>query len=387
MLKKTFLFIALTLCSAQIHSSFAVCRNQTGYPIFQCGDRAYFEPVPEGGGAIRGVFWQIGFGNATVSNGKGSTGTAVAPVGVFYGNDRGLWDISMVSARAILKDSRVPEEALCLAPANWRNPGVDGCCDNARDPKRSRGDGFLNPYFKIRERRQDEVIETLENVQDYPMAVLLKEESGRYFALAAVAVTSRNGDPNDIRTGSYSLADVANGGTNPITSASNIIPWQKAPEARLEILDTTEAPEAGEFSVRVSWDAVHMHNDLSRRPSEAYKLDNPGHGVGMADMGPLVRYTVDKVTVTEGLIGEDGFPIQDLLFWDQVEETTGTSVELSLSADECVMVKARFGKKPGSRSVTVDKCALARCGDIGYFITGPSVCLEGPLLARSANRK
>jgi len=174
------------------------------------------------------------------------------------------------------------------------------------------------------------------------------------------------------------------GGENPITGARNIIPWQRAPEARLEIRGPGE--KAGRFVARASWDPVLMPSDRSTRPSEAHDLGTPGHGVGVADLGPLVAYAVERAAVTLHHLGQDGYPATELILWEEIDSTLDTEAEIDLGPDECVRVKVLFGLRPRSRAVSAATCALGRCGDIGYFVTGPPRCLEGPVLRSGAKR-
>ncbi len=387
-LRPAALSAALALCFPALCG--AVCGNAGGFAVHQCSDRSWFEPPPEGSGAVRAVFWQIGFGNATVSNGHGSLGVGVAPAGVFNGNDSGLADLPLLSASALLGDARVPEGALCLGPANWGSRGVDGCCDNRRDAATVRNDGFLNPYFDpALLRREGRAVASLQRVEDYPIALLLTEETGQYFAAAAVAAASRGGDPEDLRPGHFTFADVKNGEPNPITDARNVIPWQEAPRARLEILEPAAGAQEGTaraWQVRAAWKPVILHDDGSRIPSEAHAIDNPGRGVGVADMGPLVRYRVEKASILEALLDEDGYPMADLLLWEEVAETEESSARIEMGEDACLRVAVHLGLAPRTRAVSVAECALGRCGDIGYVVPGPPACLEGPLLHGAGRR-
>jgi hypothetical protein len=368
----------------------AVCGNSAGFAIHHCGDRAWFEPPPEGSGAVRAVFWQIGFGNAAISNGRGSNGLGVAPAGTFNGNDSGLAELPLLSASRLLADARVPEGSLCLGPANWGSRGVDGCCDNRRDPASIRNDGFLNPYFDAGLfRSEGRFVRSLRRVEDYPMAVLLTEEMGLYFAVAAVAVASRGGDPEDLRPGNFTFADVRNGKPNPVTGARNVIPWQEAPRVRLEVLGPAAGAEERSpraWNVRASWEPVLLYSDDSRIPSEAHAIDNPGKGVGVADMEPLVRYRVEKSPIPEALVDDEGYPAPDLLLWETAAETEEGSALIELEEDACVRVAVRLGRAPRTRSVSAGECSLGRCGDIGYAVPGPPACLEGPLLRGAARR-
>src|SRR5260221_8947964 len=212
----------------------ASCHSAGGFAIFQCGDRGWFEPPPEGAGQVKALFWQIGFGNALINNGLGFNGIGIAPLGVFSGIDNGLAPVPVVDARSALGDPKVPEGSLCLGPVNWGNNDVDGCCDNARDPNMQGAmDGFLNPEFEPQVlRRKGSLLASTGRVQDYPMAVLLREESARWFAVAAASASARVGI-EDLRPGAFSFGAVTGGAANPISGARNVIPWQKVPEIRL----------------------------------------------------------------------------------------------------------------------------------------------------------
>src|SRR5881296_2527632 len=116
---------------------YAACNGEghLGYPIFQCGERAYFAPPPPTAGAVSGAFWQIGFGNRNISNGGGPTGTGFVSGAGFIGNDSG--QLILGYGGLDLESGTViggPPGSLCFASAgNWINPGTDGCADDARD--------------------------------------------------------------------------------------------------------------------------------------------------------------------------------------------------------------------------------------------------------------
>src|SRR5206468_7299160 len=84
--------------------------------------------------------------------------------------------------------------------------------------------------------------------QDYPMAALLKNVDGTFFAFAAVATRSRgntgsgengpcnlqnpgtNPAPCDFNFGSYDFSAVKNGSVNAADSNKpNVVPWQATP--------------------------------------------------------------------------------------------------------------------------------------------------------------
>jgi len=356
----------------------ASCRKSGGFAVYQCGDRAWFDAPPPGTGSITALFWQIGYGNALINNGSGTGGVGIAPPGVFSGNDSGLFTVSLVDARKAIGDDRVPEGALCLGPANWENVGIDGCCDNARDPDMQQPmDGLLNPLFEPRSLIRLRSFEaTGARIQDYPLGVLLREETLGYFAVAAVATMERSG-LEDVRQGHYTLADVKEGGLNPLSGAKNVVPWQKAPEARVEM----QKPLEGDlWRLKVVWDPVRVPGDATHRPSEAFEMDTPGHGVGVADMGPLVTYEIQKVRLIPTLIDASGYPMREVLPWERSLLTGETSAEVDLEADACLRVVVHLGLVPRTRSASAKECSLGHCGDVGYLVAGPPVCRKGPLL-------
>jgi hypothetical protein len=376
------------------HPARAACKRGFTFPIFQCSEKAWVAPPPEGAGLVSGVFWQIGYGNAIVNNGVGSSGTGVGPAGVFSGNDSGLRPVTLRDAGRSIGDPNVPRGALCVDPLNWSDEGVDGCCDNVRDPNQvASADAILNPQFDPRSEPKDGVfVRTLEKIQDYPMAVLLREDTGRYFAAAVVATSERGESLEEYSPGDFSFADVRDGESNALSGEKNVIPWQKVPEARLEVTGRSKAATSAgggaggpSWRARVTWDPVRMPSDLSRRPSEAYRIDSPGRGVGTADMGPLVAYRVEAARLTELMIGTNGYPMAALLLWDPLETTTETETILDFPEDTCVRIAVHFGTQPRTRSVSPADCALGHCGDVGYSVTGPPVCIEGDLL-RGASR-
>ncbi|MCI0589720.1 MAG: hypothetical protein L0323_23125 [Planctomycetes bacterium] len=379
---------AAVLCTSRLS---AACTTQGGFAIFQCGDRAWFDAPPEGSGTVRAVFWQIGFGNAAVNNAEGTNGTGIGPPGVFSGNDSGLFDVPLIAAAPLVDPEGkigVPEDALCLGPVNWANRGVDGCCDDRKiHGVRTGQDGLLNPNFDSEAmRRQDQFVPDLTAVIDHPMAILLREETGRWFAVAAVASMERASDGPDIRAGHFTLASVADGAANPLTGSRNVIPWQEAPGLRLEEEPRADAPAgAGQEGRRfeASWSPVRVPSDLSRRPSDAEEVGGPGGGVGVLDMGPLVRYGLERARLLPETLGADGIPLREVLLWERLLTTEEPSASLVLSGDSCARVVVILGRIPKSPRVGPLICATGKCGDVGYEVAGPPVCLEGPLLARA----
>jgi hypothetical protein len=189
----------------------AVCTEFGGSAVFQCGDLAFFAPVPDPNFApaadpatgritnIAAVFWQIGFGNATLNTGLGSLGTGNSDPATFNGNDSGLAAVDLADARAATGSAAVPPGSVCLRNNNWGNFRIDGSCDNHRTALllAINNDDILNPYYDVYYARNGYPGRySLDWQQDYPMAALLKTLDGRFFAFAAVSTMNRGNQGN-----------------------------------------------------------------------------------------------------------------------------------------------------------------------------------------------
>ncbi len=393
--------IVVLWAAATFTSIRPACTIQGGFPVYQCGDRAWFRSPPEGSGAVTALFWQIGYGNASINNAEGTQGTGLGPPGVFSGNDSGLYEVPLIAAAPLVDPegrAGVEQDALCLGPVNWGNHGVDGCCDNRRmEGPRAGQDRYLNANFDAELMdREGRFAPDLEGMTDHPMAVLLREETGRWFAVAAVAPFERPSDRPDIRSGHYTFASIADGETNPLTGARNIIPWQAAPSLTLEedpspraggdsgVTDSGEK-RSGTRRFDARWDPVILHSDHSRRSSEAGKAKSSG-GVGALEMGPLVSYSIERVRLLPEMVSAGGIPMREILLWERVLTTGEPSGSLDLAEDSCARAVVNLGRSPSSPGIGFIPCALGRCGDVGYSIPGPPVCVEGPILARARSR-
>lgn len=377
----------------------AACREFGGFAIFQCAELAYFAPVPDPGFTLRtdstgratnitAIFWQIGFGNQTLNNGQGSNGTGMAGATVFNGNDQGNLLVDLADAAAALRNPAIPPGATCLRNNNWGNSGVDGCCDDDRAGATLTysDDGILNPYYAVDEaKNQNQGIYSLTWQQDYPMAVLLKTQDGRWFALAAVATISRNNigggengscasargtnpAPCDFRMGHYNFSTVTTGLRNPAAGgAANVIPWQETPVPKIV---KEEAGSSGSRKVQLVWSAAVMHNDGSHRPSTNPTLgatSGRAAGVGVMDIGaryPLVRYYLQVARANDP---DFRSPINSL-------ETFANQATISLPAGSCFRLRTLFGKKPESAAIGAAACRVAACGDLGYEVVSETVC-------------
>ena len=203
----------LGLCAPE---ALATCGEFGGFPIFQCANLAYFQKVPDPNFVIQidpnildpldpgfgriinitAVFWQLGFGNNNLNTGNGSQGTGNSGLTTFNGNDGGIKRIDLIEGRQL--DTRFPAGAVCLRNNNWGDSGIDGCADDDRTTAlNTNNDDILNPYYSVYYSRQSSPgYYSLNWHQDYPMAVLLKTNDGKFFAIAAVANERRGNTGN-----------------------------------------------------------------------------------------------------------------------------------------------------------------------------------------------
>jgi hypothetical protein len=425
------ILLVLGMTSFGVGGAFAACIEFGGFAVFQCGDRAYFAPPPfsvnldpnNRATNVTGAFWQIGFGNDTSNNGLGTTGTGNSGslATTFNGNDGGTVKVDLISARAIIGDTRVPNGALCLGNNNWGNTGVDGCCDNVRDtgvsmPGGLTNDDILNPYFNAYYSASGvRGVYSIIWQQDYPMAFLLKDTTGRYFAYAAVATlyranTGGNGpcvDPNsgflpgtnaaacDFRVGDYELKGIVNGTANALDATKlNVVPWQEVPQPKIAC--TSNCIGTGNRTVNVTFPAIILYSDASHRPSAnpqiAPQNATRAAGVGVGDIAtkfPLLRYQLELAAVNSSNLDPNGVVVPATLTWGNTgpEVTTNAVNGLSIPSDSCLRVKVLFGKKQETATTTPANCRIGMCGDVGYQSVrsdlGGITCVGGALLGES----
>jgi hypothetical protein len=422
--------------------AFAVCSEFGGFAIFQCADLAYIEPVPEpvtlgpddGSGRLvvggaTAIFWQAGFGNATLESGLGSTGTGNSGLTTFNGNDRGLGTVELAEASSV--DSRMPVGALCLRNNNFGNFGVDGCCDNDRGTTLiPNNDDILNPLYHVYYSRNGYPgVYSRDWDQDYPVAALVKTASGKWFAAMMVSSMDRgnNGDafgpchptsPGtnpaacDFRAGFFTYKDVANANLNSVTGAMNAVPWQMVPRPRAFCISGCTGVVTR--TINFNWNAAKWHHDNinypTSHPQMAPALADRAAGVAPLDLltksnatnnwRGLIRYNLQRATVTAGNLDPNGaIMFSTLSFANVVADIpqplplgsdgnpTGTVVQNSVSSppDTCYRVQVLFGKKPETLTTTTANCRLGKCGDRGYTAEsldpGVITCIGGSLLA------
>jgi len=373
-------------------AAFATCLDFGGFAIFQCADLAYFEPNPAGAGStISATFWQVGFGNGSLNDGSGSSGTGIGAGGNFNGNDNGVFGIDLADARTATGSSVPPVGAVCLRNNNWGNTGIDGCCDNPRDATLPLSkDGVLNPLYNVNYVRNYSYDPTTvpDNtwVQDSPMAALLRESTGSYFAVVAVSTLTRTGI-GDQRPGYYNFKEVNDGNLSPFNSSHNIIPWQAVPGkkgtadplglVRSATFDTNN-PGANHV-LTLGWNSVKVFSDNGSRPSTNSTVSG---GLGTAEVGPLVRYVVETQAIVDpnnvyGSLNPNGWAAAGTF------NNPTNSTSLTVPADTCVRLHTYFGKAPTAASVSNGTCRIGTCGDLGYDVVSPASCLGGPLVSES----
>jgi len=378
---------------------FAVCTQRLGgFAIFQCANVAYFDtapfPVTLDPNArptnVTAVFWQIGYGNETVNDGTGNTGTGIGPGGAFNGNDSGLFHVDLEDARQATGFSygyfpNVPAGALCLSSNNWGNPLIDGCADNPRDAALPFSqDGILNANYDIYLVRfggySPASVPSQQWVQDSPMMVLLREPTASFLAVAAVSTYNRPAT-TFFPPGYYDFTDVNDGLLNPTFGGHNVVPWQGVPGKKsasdpVGLVRSITPVSPGHNSDRIldlGWTDVTVFSDNASRPSTNATVAT---GMGTAEAGPLVRYVVETQPIVNpknpvGSLDPSGWTAAGT-FLNPVNSTV-----LRVPHDTCVRLHTFFGKAPVTTSPSVAACRLGECGDLGYDVASPATCIGG----------
>ncbi len=407
-------FLALPLLlPAATSRAFGYCNAlREHYPVFQCADRSYFLPPPDfdpkiyrvdpfnpanlGVKGITAVFWQIGFGNNRLSSGRGDQGTGMFGESSFPGNDEGTFLPDLFEASRFFQKAgagEIPDGSICLGNNNWANAGVDGCCDNPRDPDLYyTDDDMLNPYFDVELAYAGHPgLYSLDWQQDYPMAILLTSQSGAYFAIAAVASRDRGNTGGngpcahppgnnfaacDWRGNVFSFGDLGSGLLNHSTFQTDAIPWQAVPQPRLVSAIPENPLLAGSRLIAtLAWSGVTLYSDDSTRPSTNPTLSpadaTHAGGVGVEDLRSTFPLTRHLLEVASPLDPSFAHPLETI-------ETVTTSITVTVLADACYRLRTFFGKQPAATAPAVESCRAGRCGDMGYEVTSTATCLSGP---------
>jgi hypothetical protein len=388
---------AVTVMSAG-SPAMANCAGEL-YAVFQCADRAYFNPAPTGSGVVSSAFWQVGFGNGTLNTGVGTAGTGIGG-GLFNGNDNGVFTPELIDAQVAIGSSTPPAGSLCFRNNNWANSGIDGCCDNPRGGVMTgtEDDNILNPLYNVYSARnltdpstgnlyKPEDVPSNDWVMDGPMMALLRESTGSYFAVAAVSTSPRAG-VGDITAGFYSFHEVSNGLTNPITSASNVVPWQLVPGRKACSLcpglvrDISDANMPGSPHIlTLGWDSVIVYSDNASRPSTNPTVPSGGMGTTAAEAGGLVRYVVEKQTNVNasnpGALDPNGW-VTDATYTNPTN-----SAFVTVDPNSCVRLHTYFGASNVPVTQNNANCRVGKCGDLGYDVVSPVSCVTGALASEA----
>jgi hypothetical protein len=422
------------------------------------------------------AWWQLGFGNATrsqttstvpangvakdgrgfVSGGVCTAGlcsagligapcTVVANCNGFIGNDNGNRSLdpnvalSGMQFGATTGVAGMPATALCFDGANtWNATGIDGCADNARTGTAvgevkcdssgvgpscgpgppyyetacdgAKDDNRLNRYYGP---CNGQGTLTLEYQLDAPMGALLKESSGKSFALAFFANTSRSGDANDPGGGSFRMDSLGSGATNKgdanplVPGRFDIIPWQSIPNPIVTAALSDPNDPHSTRVVGMAWPAVRIVDDGSTRPSTDGTLGTGRTGVGARNQGPLVRHVAERSPLTfagggvcsggvctAGGASQMGQPCSSNAYCDvncgtflamAGGETTGTSLSsLSVAEDSCLRLRTLFGVKPALTVQSLANAQVGNNGDIGYEVLSKITVLGGNLVSERA---
>jgi hypothetical protein len=370
------------------------------YEVEQCPYHAWFEAPPAGSGTVSAAWWQVGFGNLNVNvgginNGSGWRGSP-APA-IFMGNDSGLntGDPNLLDIGSAVPFGG-PAGSLCVGvsgSANWARPGIDGCADNVRTglgPKGySKDDNHLNTYYYSALTLAGGYLGTytLAYQTDAPMAVLLTESTGKWYALAMFASTPRPGKENDAAPGNFSMGAISNGVLNTATGQRNIIPWRRVP------LGTPGDPNTGTVTatfadpnnpttspriLAMTWTgptAASVISDGSTRPTADTTM--PVSGVGVMDQGPLVRYAVETAPI------QAGPPIACGAFATviPVDPNAGTSTTVTVNPDTCVRLRTIVGRTPFTSTASLANASSGRLGDLQTSTVTNPILVGGSLVS------
>jgi len=380
--------VAVTLVGPQL---FAFCdTGRETYAIFHCANRGYYDAPPAGSGPVSGIFWNIGFGNRDLNTSGGLDGTGFNAK-AFNGNDSGLFEVNILDAPAFFPSENFPPGSLCLGSNNWGNSGVDGCCDHARDTLLAfSDDDLLNPTFDVQANQNGYPgVPDSRWIQDAPLGVLLTEGTGHYFALAAIASVPRI-DVFDVRQGHFDLAQVSNGGPNPMTAANNVIGWQRVPGDGSPLVRAVD-PNSTPRQALLGWTGVKVYSDQSTRPSTNAAVNAIGlTGMGTAEHS-LIRYVIEMNDIDDpnnpvGGLDPNGWSALTPASGPTVDPNNDVTAQVEIPLDTCVRLRTYFGVAPQSSTHSAPICRQGICGDLGYGVVSPPSCIGGALAADGVPR-
>lgn len=383
----------------------ANCQDNSQYEVRQCARGSWFAAPPAGSGPIAATWWAIGFGNRTLNTISGASavspeGSGFLPTplpGQFIGIDAGelsVQGLDLVAATTI-PGLGAPAGATCFSSAaNWGAPGVDSCIDANRNSAAGGGaasvsDNYVNRYWGS---TYGEGTLTLENQVDPPMATLLTEGSGRYFALAFFASTPKLAPKeSDLDAGQFSMADLVNGDTNSFGPV--VVPWQTIPQpvhtATLSVPSDPHSPR----NISMTWDPLRFIHDGSTRPCFEFDGTTPcasvTGGVGVLDQGALIRYAMES-TALDGA-GNCG-STWTVVPGSAVDHPATSTVGNGIAEQSCIRLTVSLGKSPATTmGATLATNRLAaqtgQLGDIGYSVSSTARKIGGALVSQKATLK
>jgi hypothetical protein len=333
-------------------------------------------------------------------------GTGVI-TGAFPGNDSGVANSPTVvpptgpfglkNAQAVLGSlypGMIPAGALCADYENsWGGFGVDGCADNVRSTLSTDNDDILNPYWSLTYGPcpyEDCVYETTNYLTDYPIGMLARTSSNKYFALAFVASINRNGISQDASEGVFNVGAIVNGDPNPIPGkGNNIIPWQPVPRPR--VMSVTPTTPGVPRNVQIAWDNIRIVHDGSLRNTGTTRPATipASGGVGVLNFldGPgedLCRYQVQTAPVSGG---DPNQPPSSMTWVNSgapipcgAPSGPIITANLTVNPDTAIRVRTTLGRIPKTTVTTLAQARLGNSGDLGFEPTDCTAnnCLNSP---------
>jgi hypothetical protein len=300
----------------------------------------------------------------------------------------------MTDADSVLSQyaAQIPDGSLCSNFENsWAASGIDGCADSARTTNSTDHDKVLNPYWGLTYGYcpyDDCPYETTSYLTDYPMAVMLRESTNRFFALAFVASKTRNGNSTDISEGFFDLAEVKNGLPNGISAfpKNNVIPWQPVPKPRVD--SVTGVTPGTPRQLALSWDNVKLYHDNTTRPTGSRPAAAVvAGGVGVLDHaddpGGLCRFQLQTAPVTTAN------PDPATLTWANAGAAIPcgganpiVTANLTVNPDTAVRVRTSLGKLPRTATTVLAQTRIGASGDLGFEPTNclANNCVNSPPL-------
>jgi len=353
------------------------------YFINQCGAGSFFMPPPAGSGPVTAAYFQLGKGNlgllANAAVTGATAGNCFLATGAggpgYYGCDSGTLGDTLDSI-GLEGGEQVggPPGSLCFgSAASWTRVGNDGCCDNvpmlAGPGIPPLDDNILNniaPYYESGVGTSYD-----EFYVDSPIGLLLRESSGKHFALAFVSSQPRSA--GNTLPGGYRLDSIGQhpdlsrrGDPNPAKPAGtafDVIPWQNVPNLNIDQVLNLTATTA---DLQVSWGDIRIIDDGVSKPGP-----NAGRcgGVGTRDCIPLAspevafRRTVQRGThngtACGTFVNDPAFGTGGVL-----PAGAGSMLLTNVPRGTCFRMLTNLGMPAAAGSTdTLPNCRLGRCGD------------------------